>query len=71
MPLKGKFGSLQIFSIGRMPSDRNLLSLDASLAIPTRVLRFEASRQQRPGQSDRPPLGGQTGQAVGPPLLSD
>jgi hypothetical protein len=24
-----------------MPGDRNLLSLDASLAIPTRVLRFE------------------------------
>jgi hypothetical protein len=26
-----------------MPDDRNLLSLDASLAIPTRVLRFEDS----------------------------
>jgi hypothetical protein len=39
MPLKGKFGSLHIFSIERMPSDRNLLSLDASLAIPTCVLR--------------------------------
>jgi hypothetical protein len=38
-----------------MPSDRNLLSLDASLAIRTCVLRFEAPRQQRPGQSDRPP----------------
>jgi hypothetical protein len=38
-----------------MPSDRNLLSLDASLVIPTRVLRFEASRRQRPGWSDRPP----------------
>jgi hypothetical protein len=38
-----------------MPSDRNLLSLDASLAIPTRVLRFKASRRQRLGQSDRPP----------------
>jgi hypothetical protein len=24
MPLKGEFGSLQIFSIGQMPSDRNL-----------------------------------------------
>jgi hypothetical protein len=24
-----------------MPADRSLLSLDASLAIPTRVLRFE------------------------------
>jgi hypothetical protein len=37
-----------------MPDDCNLLSLDASLAIPTRVLRFEASRCQRPGWSDRP-----------------
>jgi hypothetical protein len=26
-----------------MPSDRTLLSLNASLAIPTRVLRLEAS----------------------------
>jgi hypothetical protein len=43
-----------------MPDDRNLLSLDASLAIPTRVLRFEASRRRRPGRSDRP-LGGYTG----------
>jgi hypothetical protein len=50
MPLKGEFGSLQIFFIGRMPGD-----LDASLTIPTRVLRFEASRRQRPEQSDRPP----------------
>jgi hypothetical protein len=24
IPLKGKFGSLQIFTIGLMPSDRNL-----------------------------------------------
>jgi hypothetical protein len=37
-----------------MPSDCNLLSLNASLAIPTRVLHFEASRHQRPGRSDRP-----------------
>jgi hypothetical protein len=48
-----------------MPSHRNLLSLDASLAILTRVLRYEASRRQQPGQSDRPPgrldwPGGQT-----------
>jgi hypothetical protein len=43
---KGEFGTLQIFSIGRMPSDHNLLSLDANLAILTRVLRFEASRPQ-------------------------
>jgi hypothetical protein len=55
MPLKGEFGSLQIFFIGRLPGDRNLLSLDTSLAIPMRVLRFEASRRQRPGRSDSPP----------------
>jgi hypothetical protein len=41
MPLKGGFGSLQNFSIERMPGDRTLLSLDASHAIPMRVLRFE------------------------------
>jgi hypothetical protein len=51
----GEIGSLQIYFIGRMPSDRNLLSLDASLAIPTRVLRLEASRRLRPWRSDRPP----------------
>jgi hypothetical protein len=39
--------------MGRMPGNLNLLSLDTSLAIPTRVLRFEASRRQRPGWSDR------------------
>jgi hypothetical protein len=43
-----------------MPGDRTLLSLDASLAIPTRVLRLEASGAQRP----------QTGQ-TGPPNRSD
>jgi hypothetical protein len=43
MPLEGKFRNLCHRSIGRMPGDRNLLSLDASLAIPTRVLRFEVS----------------------------
>jgi hypothetical protein len=40
-----------------MPGDRNLLSLDASLAISTCVLCFEAYRRRRPGRSDRP-LGG-------------
>jgi hypothetical protein len=55
MPLKGGFGNLRNVFIGRMPGDRNLLSLDASLAIPTCVLRFEASRHRQPGQSDRPP----------------
>jgi hypothetical protein len=47
MPLKGDFGSLHVFSNGRMPGDRNLLSLDASLAIPTCVLRFEDSELRR------------------------
>jgi hypothetical protein len=46
-PLKGGFGRLEAFSIGRMPGDRNLLSLDASLAIPTRVLLFEDSGLRR------------------------
>jgi hypothetical protein len=55
MPLKGGFGSLRNIFIGRMPGDRNLLSFDASLAIPTRVLHFEASRRRLPGRSDRPP----------------
>jgi hypothetical protein len=55
MPLEGEYGSLQILFIGQMRGDCNLLSLDASLAIPTRVRRFEASRRQRPGRSDRPP----------------
>jgi hypothetical protein len=43
MPLKGEIGNLCHRSIGRMPGDRSLLSLDGSLAIPTRVLRFEDS----------------------------
>jgi hypothetical protein len=33
---------------GRMPGDRTPHSLDASLAIPTRVLRLEASGALRP-----------------------
>jgi hypothetical protein len=46
-PLKGGFGRLQIFSIGRMPGDHNVLSLDASLAMAMRVLRFEDSGLRR------------------------
>jgi hypothetical protein len=42
-PSRAVFGSIQAFSIERMPGNRNLLSLDASLVIPTRVLRFEDS----------------------------
>jgi hypothetical protein len=47
MPLEGEIGNLCHHSIGRMPGDRNLLSLDASLAIPTRVLHFEVSGLRR------------------------
>jgi hypothetical protein len=47
MPLEGEIGNLCHRSIGRMPGDRNLLSLDASHAIPTRVLRFEVSELRR------------------------
>jgi hypothetical protein len=47
MPLEGKIGNLCHRSIGWMPGDRNLLSLEASLAIPTHVLRFEVSGLRR------------------------
>jgi hypothetical protein len=47
MPLEGEFGSLCHHFIGRIPGDRNLLSLNTSLAIPTRVLCFEVSRLRR------------------------
>jgi hypothetical protein len=47
MPLEGEIGNLCHRSIGRMPGDRNLLSLDASLAILTRVLCFEDSGLHR------------------------
>jgi hypothetical protein len=61
MPLEGGFGSLQIFSIRRMPDDSNLLSLDARLAIPTRVLRFEVSELRRRTPVRPVHLTGQTG----------
>jgi hypothetical protein len=44
MPLEGEFENLCHRSIGRMPSDRKLACLDASLAIPMRVLCLEVSR---------------------------
>jgi hypothetical protein len=49
-------------SIGRMPDDHNLLSLDASIAIPTRVLRFEDSGLRRRTPVRPVLLTGQTGQ---------
>jgi hypothetical protein len=56
MPLEGEFGNLCYRSIRRMPGDRNLLSLDASLVIPTRVLRSD-----RCSSPVRPVPTGQTG----------
>jgi hypothetical protein len=60
-PLKGGFGSLQAFSIGRIPGDCTLRSLDASHAIPTRVLHFEDSRLRRRTPVRPVLLTGQTG----------
>jgi hypothetical protein len=61
MPLEGKIGNLCHRSIGRMPGDRNLLSLNASLAILTRVLRFEVSELRRRTPVRPVLLTGQTG----------
>jgi hypothetical protein len=47
-----------------MPGDRNLLSLDASLAMPTRVLRFKNSRLRRRTLVRPALLTGQTGLAL-------
>jgi hypothetical protein len=61
MPLEGKIGNLCHLSIERMPGDRNLLNLDASLAIPTCVLRFEYSGLHRRTPIRPVLLTGQTG----------
>jgi hypothetical protein len=47
MPLEGEIGNLCHRYIGRMPDDHNLLSLDGSPVIRTRVLRLEVSRLRR------------------------
>jgi hypothetical protein len=44
---KGHFGNSRRSTIGRKPDDRTSLSLDASLAIPTCILCFEASRRAK------------------------
>jgi hypothetical protein len=61
MPLEGGFGNLCHRSIKPMPSDRNLLSLDASLVIPTRFLRLEVSGLRRRTSVRLVLLTGQTG----------
>jgi hypothetical protein len=47
-PTKGTLGICLHNTIGRMPGDRTSRSLDAGLAISTRVLRLEASGALRP-----------------------
>jgi hypothetical protein len=60
-PTKGTLGICLCGTIGRMPGDRTLRSLDAGLAILTRVLRFEASDALRPqtGRTGSPNRSGQ------------
>jgi hypothetical protein len=55
-PTKGTLGICLRSTIGRMPDNRTSRSLDASLVIPTRVLRLEASGALRPqtGQTGSP-----------------
>jgi hypothetical protein len=56
-PTKGSLGICLFSTIGRMHSDRPSRSLDSSLAIPTRVHRFEASRRTRiPSPPAEPPI---------------
>jgi hypothetical protein len=61
MPLDGELENLCHRSIGRMPGDSNLLSIDESLAILTCVLRFEDSRLRRCTPVRLVLLTGQTG----------
>jgi hypothetical protein len=56
MPPRGTFGIFVFAPSDGYPTTTNLLSLDASLAIPTRVLRFEVSelRHRTPVRLVRP-----------------
>jgi hypothetical protein len=69
-PTKGTLGICLCNTIGRMPGDRTSCSLDASVAIPTRVLRLEASGALRPqtGQTGSPNWLGRFGQKAMPGL---
>jgi hypothetical protein len=61
MPLEGEIGNWCHHSVRWMPGDRNLLSLDASLAIPMRVLHFKVSGLRRRTQVRPVHLTRQTG----------
>jgi hypothetical protein len=57
MPTEGTLGICLCRTIGRMPGDRTSRSLDASLAILTCVLQFDASRRARiPSLPAKPPV---------------
>jgi hypothetical protein len=61
-PTKGTLGNCLHNTIRRMPATANLLSLDARLGIPTRVLRFKVSGLRRRTLVRPVLLTGQTGQ---------
>jgi hypothetical protein len=58
---EGHFWNLHRSTIGRMPSDCNLLSLNTSLAILTHVLHFDFSGRHRQTPVRPVPPIGQTG----------
>jgi hypothetical protein len=60
-PTKGTLEIVFVTPSDRCPATANLLSLDASLAIPTRVLRFEDSGLRRRTLVRPVLLTGQTG----------
>jgi hypothetical protein len=54
---EGHFGNIRCSTIEWMPNDHTSLSLDESLVIPARVLRFETSRRARiPSPPAEPPV---------------
>jgi hypothetical protein len=56
-PAKGTLGICLCSTIARMLGDRPSRSIDASLVIPTRVLRFKASQRARiPSPPAEPPV---------------
>ena len=63
---RGQIRKLEVLFIERTAEHRTLLSLDASLAIPPRVLRFGPSRR-RASHPVRPPL---LGGLTAPPGLT-
>jgi hypothetical protein len=67
-PPKGLLGNFVVAPSDRCPTTTNLLSLDASLTISMRVLRFEVSAMRR-RTPVRPVPSGQTGPVLLPPIF--